>query len=137
MAEKIAVEVIINDSIEKVWDAFTKPEHIIKWAFASDDWHAPRAENDLRAGGKFNTRMESKDGSEGFDFAGTYDEVVPRQRIAYTMDDGRIATVVFEEMGNSTYIKTIFDSESENPIEMQKEGWQGILDNFKKYVEVL
>ncbi len=125
----------MNESIEKVWDAYTMPEHIMKWAFADESWHAPRAENDLRVGGKFLTRMEAKDGSAGFDFTGTYDEVVPRQRIAYTMDDGRKATVLFEEMGNSTYVKVIFDPESENSVEMQKGGWQAILNNFKKYVE--
>jgi uncharacterized protein YndB with AHSA1/START domain len=133
--EKITVQGIINESVEKVWDIFTKPEHITKWNHASEDWHCPRAENDLRAGGRFTSRMEAKDGSEGFDFTGVYDEVVPRKKIAYTMDDGRKAQVMFEEMGNSTAVTTTFDPENENPLEMQKAGWQAILDTFKTYTE--
>ncbi|MFZ2555880.1 MAG: SRPBCC family protein [Minisyncoccia bacterium] len=135
MKEKVTVEVIINVEREKVWDFFNDPAHIVKWNHASDDWHSPRAENDLRVGGRFNTRMEAKDGSEGFDFIGTYTEVVEPERFAYTMDDGRTVSVTFEEMRNSTYVKTLFDPEDENSIEMQKEGWQAILDNFKKYAE--
>lgn len=133
--EKITVQGIINEPVEKVWDAFTKPEHITKWNHASEDWHCPRAENDLRAGGRFTSRMEAKDGSEGFDFTGVYDEVVPQKKIAYTMDDGRKAQVMFEEMGNSTAVTTTFDPENENPLEMQKAGWQAILDTFKTYTE--
>lgn len=133
--EKITVQGIINESVEKVWDIFTKPEHITKWNHASEDWHCPRAENDLRAGGRFTSRMEAKDGSEGFDFTGVYDEVVPQKKIAYTMDDGRKAQVMFEEMGNSTAVTTTFDPENENPLEMQKAGWQAILDTFKTYTE--
>ena len=127
----------MNEPVEKVWDAFTNPKHITEWSFASDDWHSPRAENDLRVGGVFLTRMEAKDGSTGFDFGGTYDEVIPNKKIAYTMngDDKRKVTVVFEEMGNSTHVTTAFDPENENPIEMQKGGWQAILENFKKYTE--
>lgn len=139
MNEQVKVEAIVNEPIEKVWDAYNKPEHITHWAFASDDWAAPRAEVDLRAGGRFLTRMEAKDGSAGFDFTGTYDEVVPMKKIAYTMDgdDKRTVVVDFEEMGNSTAISVLFDPENENPLEMQRAGWQGILDNFKKYTESL
>lgn len=135
MKEAITVEIIINVEREKVWDFFNDPKHIVKWNHASDDWHSPRAENNLRVGGKFNNRMQAKDGSEGFDFTGTYTEVVAPERLAYTMDDGRTAAVTFEEMGNSTYVKTVFDPEGENSIELQKGGWQAILDNFKKYAE--
>ncbi len=145
MAEKITAQTIVNEPVEKVWDAYNNPKHIVKWAFASEDWKAPKAENDLRVGGKFVTRMEAKDGSAGFDFGGTYSEVVPpnpsnpsgQARIAYTMDDGRNAEIDFEEIGNSTAISIAFDPENENPIEMQKNGWQAILENFKKYTENL
>jgi uncharacterized protein YndB with AHSA1/START domain len=133
--QQITVSTTINEPIEKVWAAYTEPQHITKWAFADDSWHAPKAENDLRAGGRFLTRMEAKDGSIGFDFSGSYTEVMPHQKIAYTMDDNRTAIIVFEELGNSTHIQVSFDPENENPIEMQKAGWQAILENFKKYAE--
>lgn len=134
--EQIKVEASINEPVEKVWEAYTNPAHITKWAFADASWHAPRAENDLRVGGKFVTRMEAKDGSAGFDFSGVYDEVEPRTRIAYTMDgDARKVVVTFEEIGNSTHVAVIFDPEKQNPIEMQRSGWQGILENFKTYTE--
>lgn len=135
--EPLSVEAIVNEEREKVWKAYAEPAHIVQWAHASDDWHAPRAENDLRVGGRFVTRMEAKDGSEGFDFTGTYDEVVVPERIAYTMNDGRKALVVFEELGNSTHVRVSFDPERENPTEMQREGWQAILNNFKDVAESL
>lgn len=137
MTEMITVETIINEPVEKVWDAYNNPNHIVHWAFASDDWQAPHAENDLREGGRFLTRMEAKDGSAAFDFTGTYTEVIPNKKIAYTMDgeDERKAVIVFEEMGNSTHLMVTFDPENINPIEMQKGGWQAILENFKKYTE--
>lgn len=135
--KKITVEAPINEPIEKVWQYYTDPKHITKWAFADDSWHAPRAENDLRVGGRFMTHMEAKDESAGFDFAGTYTEIVPNKKIAYTMDgeDARSVTVEFEEFGPSTILVITFDPETENPIEMQRAGWQAILDNFKKHVE--
>lgn len=135
--EQITVGTTINEPIEKVWSAYTEPKHIIKWAFADNSWHAPRAENDLRAGGKFLTRMEAKDGSAGFDFTGTYTEVIPLQKIAYTMDDGRTALIEFTELGNSTHVAVAFDPETENPVEVQQAGWQAILENFKTYTESL
>ncbi len=137
--EHIVVDTMVNENIERVWDAYTKPEHIVKWAFADQSWYAPRATNDLRTGGGFLTRMQAKDDSAGFDFSGTYDEVIPHKKIAYTMDgeDKRKAVVMFEELGNSTHVKVMFDPENENPIEMQKAGWQSILDNFKKHAESL
>jgi uncharacterized protein YndB with AHSA1/START domain len=111
----------------------------VHWAFASDDWCAPSAENDLRVGGRFTTRMESKEGDEGFDFSGTYDEIIPNKRIAYTMDgdDARKVEITFEEMGNSTAVSVNFDPESENSVEMQRSGWQSILNNFRDYTEKL
>ena len=131
----ITIEANVNAPIEKVWELWTKPEHITKWNNASDDWHTPRAENDLRMGGKFLSRMEAKDGSFGFDFSGVYDEVKTNDLIAYTMDDGRKAKITFTKNGNTTKVIETFEAENENPIEMQKDGWQAILNNFKKYTE--
>jgi uncharacterized protein YndB with AHSA1/START domain len=131
----IAIEAMINAPIEKVWDYFTKPEHITKWNNASDDWHTPRAANDLRAGGNFVFRMEAKDGSFGFDFGGIYDVVNANKYIEYTMGDGRKAQVIFTANGNTTQVDESFEAESTNSIELQKNGWQAILNNFKKYVE--
>ena len=131
----ITVENTINAPVEKVWAYWSAPEHITKWNNASEDWHSPRAENDLRTGGKFSTRMEAKDGSMGFDFGGTYDEVKTNEVIAYTMSDGRKVVVNFTKVGDQTKVIETFDAEETNPIEMQRGGWQAILDNFKKYVE--
>jgi len=111
------------------------PEHIEKWNQASEDWHTTRAENDLREGGKFLSRMEAKDGSAGFDFEGVYDEVKTHQKIAYFMSDGRQVEIYFTQNDASTDVKVEFDPEDENPVEMQRGGWQAILENFKKYVE--
>ncbi len=134
---KITVETNINVPVQNVWEYFTKPEHITKWNFASDDWCSPRAENDLRVGGSFSYRMEAKDGSFGFDFGGTYDEVVPLERIAYTLggDSNRKVVIVFESDGDKTHVTETFDPETINPEEMQRNGWQAILDNFKKHSE--
>ncbi len=107
----------------------------MQWNHASEDWHSPHAENDLRTGGAFNFRMEARDGSEGFDFKGTYDEVVPLEHFAYTMDGGRKAIVAFQSEGQATRVIVSFEAENENPIEMQRSGWQAILDNFKRYAE--
>jgi uncharacterized protein YndB with AHSA1/START domain len=131
----ITIEAIVNAPVAKVWNYYTSPTHIVKWNAASDDWHTTRAENDLRKGGKFLSRMEAKDGSFGFDFVGVYDEVKISELIAYTMDDGRKAKIAFTSAGNQTKMIIDFDTETENPIEMQRGGWQAILDNFKKYTE--
>ncbi len=133
--DPITVETIVQAPLEKVWEFWSQPEHITKWNAASEDWHTPRAENDLRTGGKFSSRMEAKDGSMGFDFGGTYDEVKEHELIAYTMGDGRKVRVVFTPMGDKTLVSETFDPESENSREMQQGGWQSILDNFKNYVE--
>lgn len=132
---KIRIEALVAAHPQKVWERWTLPEHITKWNFASDDWHCPRAENDLKVGGKYTARMEAKDGSFGFDFGAVYDEVVPQKKITYTIADGRQATTDFEEVDGQTKIVTVFDAEGQNPLEMQKAGWQAILNNFKKYVE--
>ncbi|EOR94519.1 putative glutathione S-transferase-related transmembrane protein [Arcticibacter svalbardensis MN12-7] len=132
---KITLENTVKAPIEKVWDLWTTPEHITKWSYASDDWHTPFAENDLRVGGRFVSRMEAKDGSFGFNFGGKYDEVKTNELISYTMDDGRTAQITFIANGNDTKMIETFDAETENTIEMQRDGWQAILDNFKKYTE--
>lgn len=131
----IKIENAVNVPVETVWEFWTKPEHITKWNNASDDWHTPRAENDLRVGGKFLSRMEAKDGSFGFDFAGVYTEVKTNELIAYTIDDGRNVKVTFEAKDNTTKIITTFEAETQNSIEMQRNGWQAILNSFKKYAE--
>lgn len=133
--QKITVENTVNAPVDKVWELWTGPEHITKWNNASKDWHTTRAENDLRAGGKFMARMEAKDGSFGFDFEGTYDEVRTNEAIAYTMSDGRKVDVIFTSAGDATKVVETFEAETENPIEMQRGGWQAILDSFKKYAE--
>jgi uncharacterized protein YndB with AHSA1/START domain len=131
----ITIEASINAPIEKVWEMWTKPGHITHWNFASDDWQCPSAENDLQVGGKFSSRMEAKDGSFGFDFWGTHTEVEEHQKIASQMGDGRIMTVTFTAKGEGTHVKEEFEAEETNTIELQKGGWQAILNNFKKYVE--
>lgn len=131
----ITIETTVNAPIEKVWKVWNAPEHITKWATASDEWHTPYAENDLRAGGKFLSRMEAKDGSAGFDFTGKYDEVQTNKLISYTMDDGRKVKITFTSAGKSVKIVETFEAETENPLEMQRQGWQTILNNFKAYVE--
>lgn len=139
MAKQITVQVLVDEPIKKVWDAYTNPKHIVKWNFASSDWRCPSAENDLRVGGRFEARMESKNGDEGFDFGGKYTKVTPLKLIAYTMDgkDKRQATVKFEKVWESTGVTVSFDPEKINPVEMQKSGWQAILENFKEYTETL
>ena len=131
----ITIETVVNAPVEKVWKYWSSPEHITQWCAAADDWHAPYADNDLREDGKFRTTMAAKDGSFSFEFEGVYTRVKEHRLIEYTMPDGRNVSTVFSEEGNKTRIIETFDPESQNPIEMQRTGWQAILDNFKKYVE--
>ncbi len=131
----VTVENTINAPVEKVWLYWTKPEHITKWNNASDDWHTPHAENDLRVGGSFVSRMEAKDGSVGFDFGGVYDALSNNEYIEYTISDGRKVKITFSGQGNTTKVVESFEAESTNSIELQKGGWQAILHNFKKYIE--
>ena len=131
----ITVEATVNAPVEKVWKLWNGPEHITKWNSASEDWHTPRAENDLRTGGSFSCRMEAKDGSFGFDFGGKYDKVVTNETIEYTMDDDRKVAISFTSLDGKTKITESFDAESENPVEMQRDGWQAIMNNFKSYAE--
>ena len=131
----ITVEAIVHAPVEKVWEYWIEPDHITKWNTASDDWHTPLAENDLRAGGKFVSRMEAKDGSFGFDFGGVYDEVRPHEFISYKLEDGRKVEITFIPLENHTKVVEVFEPETTNPNEMQQEGWQAILNNFKKHSE--
>lgn len=136
MAIQIRISAMVNAPIDRVWDSWTKPEHITKWNFADDSWHCPSASNDLKVGGKYIARMEAKDGTFGFDFEATYDTIIDKQELTYTMPDGRKVTTIFVSNGKETSITTTFDAESENPVELQKQGWQAILDNFKKYAQL-
>ncbi|WP_046174771.1 SRPBCC family protein [Domibacillus indicus] len=133
--KKITVEAIVEAPVEKVWRYWAEPDHITKWNNASDDWHTPFAENDLREGGTFVSRMEAKDGSAGFDFGGIYDEVKLHEIIAYSMSDGRKVKITFKNLGNQTEVMETFDAEPTHPVEYQQQGWQAILNNFKKYAE--
>ncbi|MHC1776207.1 MAG: SRPBCC family protein [Lentimicrobium sp.] len=132
---KITVEATINAPVEKVWLLWTGPEHITQWNNASDDWHTPAAENDLRIGGKFSFRMEAKDGSMGFDFWGIYTTIEPLQFIGYTLGNERKVEIRFVAEANKTRIVETFDPEDVNSAELQQTGWQAILNNFKKYAE--
>ena len=135
--EKITVETIINKPIETVWKSWTLPQNIINWSFASDDWHSPEAENDLKNGGKFRTKMSAKDESVSFDFEGEYTEIENYKTIKYTISDGRNVSVSFEDLQEKTKVTETFEAENIHSLELQKEGWQAILDNFKKYTETL
>lgn len=132
---KISIETVANAPIHKVWDAYSNPADIKQWNNASDDWHTTDSKVDLREGGTFVSRMEAKDGSAGFDFGGTYTRVEPQKRIEYRMGDGREVQVEFAKDGNGTRVKTTFDAETQNSEELQRQGWQAILDNFARYVE--
>lgn len=131
----ITVQAVLTADINNVWDCYTKPEHITKWNFATDDWCCPSAENDLTVGGKYKARMEAKDGSFGFDFEAIYNNIVAYKSMTYTMPNGRRVQTDFEAHGNTTTVTTVFDAETENPVEMQQAGWQAILNNFKNYAE--
>lgn len=132
---KIKVETLVPLPIEKVWNLWTSPDHIKNWNHASPDWHTPSAENDVREKGKFNYRMEAKDGSTGFNFEGEYTEVKEHKLIRYRLSNGREVEVVFKPVDNTTFIEETFDPEADNPIKMQRDGWQAILENFREYAE--
>ena len=132
---KITVETVVRADLSKVWNAWNNPEDIQQWNSASDDWHTPRSTVDLREGGKFVARMESKDGAEGFDFEGTYTRVEPRKLIEYRMSDGRECKVEFAERTGGVLVKETFDAETKNTPELQRQGWQSILESFARHVE--
>ena len=144
--QQITVETTVAASVEEVWNAYTTPDDIMQWNFANDDWCCSRAEVDLRAGGKQDARMEAKDGSMGFDFEGTYEEIEPHKSLLLVLDDGRKSRLLvlddgrksrttFTGSSRKTHVATTFDAEPQNPIEMQRDGWQAILNNFTTYVE--
>ena len=132
---KITIEAFVKAPKDAVWKRWTTPEDIVQWINASDDWHTPNAKIDLRAGGEFLYRMEAKDGSFGFDYGGVFDSVKPKELIAYTLGDGRKVEINFTGNGSITKITETFDAEDQNPIEMQRDGWKAILNNFKNYSE--
>ena len=132
---ELTVEATVNATVDKVWEYWTDPKHVVNWNHASEDWHSPYAQNDLRAGGKFLFRMEARDGSQGFDFSGVYDEVQPHKAISFVMGDGRKVKTLFFSQGNKTKIVETFDAENVYSPEQQRSGWQAILDNFKSYAE--
>ncbi|HNR75034.1 MAG: activator of HSP90 ATPase [Bacteroidetes bacterium OLB12] len=134
MGNKITVTATIIAANKKVWDCYTNPKHIVNWNFADPSWHCPSAENDMRVGGTYKARMEAKDGSFGFDFEAIYTEIVPDKKFTYEFG-GRMATVKFDTTGNQTTVTVTFDPEAENSLELQQQGWQAILNNFKNYVE--
>ena len=131
---KITVQSIVHASIDQVWQIYNNPQDIEQWNTASPDWHTVNSVNDLRVGGQFSNRMEAKDGSMGFDFAGTYTQVIPHEKITYTFGD-RLAEVIFKQEGSAVLVKISFDPETVYPIEQQQAGWQAILNNFARYVE--
>lgn len=132
---KITIQAVVAADRQKVWDRYTQPEHITKWNFATDTWHCPAASNDMRVGGKYLARMEAKDGSFAFDFEAVYNEIVDGEKFTYTMPDNREIQVTFEQTDDKTLVTVTFDPENENPVDLQRSGWQSILDNFRKYAE--
>ncbi|GLO80025.1 SRPBCC domain-containing protein [Sulfitobacter pontiacus] len=134
MSEEVTITTSVKSSPERAWQAFTSADAITEWNQASPDWHCPRAEVDLREGGKHFARMEARDGSFGFDFTGIYDEVDPPHALTLRLDDGRRARTTFEADGDRTRVQTVFDAETTNPVEMQRDGWQAILDSYAAYV---
>ena len=132
---KIDIETVVRADVDQVWDAWNTPADIRQWNTAQDDWHTTRSTVDLREGGTFLSRMEAKDGSAGFDFKGTYTRIVPRQTIEYRMEDGREVEVGFVERPGDVLVTVTFDAETTNPPEMQRQGWQAILDSFARHVE--
>ncbi|MBI3111153.1 MAG: SRPBCC family protein [Ignavibacteriales bacterium] len=132
---KITIETVVKAKLGRVWDAWNNPTDITQWNTAQDDWHTTRSAVDLREGGKFLARMEAKDGSQGFDFEGTYTRIVPHKLIEYRMSDGREVRTEFIEQKESVKVRETFDAETENTPELQRQGWQAILDNFSRHVE--
>jgi uncharacterized protein YndB with AHSA1/START domain len=134
-AARISVSALVNKPVADVWHTWTDPEHITQWNAANDDWHCPKASNDLRVGGKFSSTMAARDGSFSFDFEGIYDDVQVNERISYTLADGRSCEVLFSPEDGGTRVVETFDAETENSEEMQRGGWQAILDRFKAHAE--
>lgn len=134
-AKTITIDTLVKNHAENVWNAYTESKHIVNWNFASNDWQCPKVENNLKVGGTYFARMEAKDGSFGFDFKAVYDEIILHKKIAYTLEDGRKVSTLFEPINNTIKVTTTFEAENQNPTDMQKAGWQAILNNFKNYTE--
>ncbi len=134
-ATKITVQATLNAPAKKAWDYYTDPKHITQWNFADPSWHCPSASNDMRVGGTYSARMEAKDGSFGFDFGAVYTQLDPGKSFTYKIGDGREATVQFLEKNGATDVTVEFEAENQNPVEMQRGGWQAILNNYKNYTE--
>ena len=132
---RITVSALVNKPVADVWNTWTDPKHITQWCAANDDWHCPKATNDLKTGGKFSSTMAARDGSFSFDFEGVYDDVQTHKHIAYTMADGRTCEILFTAENGGTRVVETFDAETQNTVEMQRGGWQAILDRFKAYAE--
>lgn len=132
---KISIDTLVRADLATAWSTYNTPEDIVRWNAASDDWHSPRSQVDLREGGRFNTRMEARDGSMGFDFEGVYTRVVPQELIEYRMGDDRDVAVHFEPTDEGVRVRVVFDAETQNPAEIQRQGWQAILDNYGRYAE--
>ncbi|MFP9116122.1 SRPBCC family protein [Flavobacterium sp. RHBU_3] len=135
MSNKITITATVHADAKKAWEYYTEPKHITQWNFADPSWHCPAASNDMQVGGKYSARMEAKDGSFGFEFEATYNAIEPGKNFTYTMPDGREVTVVFSPADDATEVTVTFDPENQNPIEMQRGGWQLILNNYKKYTD--
>lgn len=136
MAKKrITVEALVGVAPENAWEYYHNPKHITQWNFASKDWHCPSAKNDLSVGGKYSARMEARDGSFGFDYEAIYNSINEFKSFSFTMADGRVVDTSFEELEGKTRVRTIFDAEHDNSVDMQRVGWQSILDNYKRYAE--
>lgn len=135
MKHKVTVEALVSKDVKEVWECWTSPEHIVSWNFATAEWHCPSAEQELRVGGRLKYRMAAKDGSMAFDYTGTFEQIESEELLAYVLDDGRRVTVNFKEENGATRLTEVFEVEDENAIDMQRQGWQAILDSFKSYVE--
>ena len=131
----LTVQTLLKCDLARAWSAYTDPQAIVQWNFAAPEWHCPRADNDLRVGGMLRTRMEAKDGSMGFDFEGTYTEVVPLQRLAYALGEDRLVLAVFSDSDGQTQLTVSFTPDGSFPADYQIEGWQAILNNYKAFAE--
>jgi uncharacterized protein YndB with AHSA1/START domain len=134
---QITIEALVKANVEKAWDCYMQPQHITQWNFADPSWQCPSAENNMQVGGQYKARMEAKDGSFGFDFEAIYEAINPPTGFSYRLGDNRLVTASFEPKENETLVRIVFDAETENPIEMQRGGWQAILNNYKHYTESL
>ena len=137
MSTKITVSVELDCSLDRAWEAMTNPKHVELWNFASPDWHCPKATNELKEGGKFSYTMAAKDGSFSFDFSGTFSKMESPTQLSYLLDDNRTVNITFEEKNGMTIVNEVFETENENPIELQRTGWQAILNNYKAHAETI